>query len=72
VISLCGVVGLAYWVIALYYALTYDALALNTHKQLMLTAAQFLVPLVIFAGVYGWRKRGGVSLALAYKELPPE
>jgi hypothetical protein len=52
--------------------LTYDALALNTHKQLMLTAAQFLVPLVIFAGVYGWRKRGGVSLALAYKELPPE
>jgi basic amino acid/polyamine antiporter, APA family len=71
-ISICGVVGVAYWGLALYYALTYDALALNTHKQLMLTAAQFLVPLVIFAGVYLWRKRSGVSLALAYKELPPE
>ncbi len=71
-ISLCGAVGLVYWVIALYFALSVDALALNTHRQLILTGCQFAAPLLIFAGVYAWRRSRGISLELAYKELPPE
>ncbi len=71
-LALCGVVGIAYWALALYYALTYDLLFLNTTKQLVLTALQFAIPLGIFAGITLWRRSQGVNLSLAYKQLPPE
>jgi amino acid transporter len=71
-ISLCGIVGAAYWALALYYALHEDLLFLNTTKQIVLTTLQFVMPLVIFAGVYLWRKSQGIDLELAYRELPPE
>ncbi len=71
-ISLCGIVGIVYWALALYFALTEDLLFLNTQKQIVLTALQFLIPLAIFAGLYLWRRSQGINLDLAYKELPPE
>ena len=71
-LALCGAVGVVYWALAIYFALTEDLLFLNTTKQLVLTALQFAIPLVIFAGITLWRRSQGVNLSLAYKELPPE
>ena len=72
IISLCGAVGLLYWGTALYFALSVDALALNTTKQIVLTLAQLLVPLVAFFAVAAWRKSRGIQLSSAYAQLPPE
>jgi amino acid transporter len=72
VLTLCGVVGLVYWSLALYYAYTEDLLFLNTHKQIVLTAAQFIVPFVAFFAISAWRKRSGIAVDAAYRELPPE
>jgi len=71
-LALCGVVGIVYWSLALWFALTQDMLFLNTTKQIVLTALQFAIPLAIFAGITLWRRSQGVNLSLAYKELPPE
>jgi amino acid transporter len=72
VVSLCGVVGVFYWGVALYMAMSVDALALNTTKQILLTAGQFVVPFVLFFAVAAWRNSRGISLQAAYAELPPE
>ena len=72
VIALCGAVGVLYWGIALYYAYTEDLLFLNTTKQLVLTAAQFIVPFVAFFVIAWWRKSRGISVDAAYQVLPPE
>ncbi len=71
-LTLCGIVGAAYWTLALYFALSEDLLFLNTTKQIVLTSLQFLIPLVIFVGLYVWRRSQGINLDLAYRELPPE
>jgi amino acid transporter len=72
IVSACGVVGLLYWGTALYFALSVDALALNTTEQLTLTAAQFLVPFAAFFAVSAWRRSRGIRVSAAYAQLPPE
>ena len=72
VVAACGVVGLLYWGAALYFALSVDALALNTTRQLALTSAQFLVPFAAFFAVSAWRRSRGIRLSAAYAQLPPE
>jgi amino acid transporter len=72
VVALCGAVGIFYWGTALYFAMDVDALALNTGKQIVLTAAQFVVPFVAFFAVAAFRASRGIPLGAAYTELPPE
>jgi amino acid transporter len=72
VVSLCGVVGVLYWGLALYYAMSADLLALNTTKQIVLTAAQFVVPFLAFFAIAAWRRSRGIDLKAAYAQLPPE
>jgi len=72
IITLCAVVGLAYWGLALYFAYTEDLLFLNTDRQLILTAAQFIAPFVLFFAIAAWRRRTGIAVDAAYKVLPPE
>ena len=72
VVALCGAVGIFYWGTALYFAMDVDALALNTTKQIVLTAAQFVVPFVAFFAVAAFRASRGIRLGAAYTELPPE
>jgi APA family basic amino acid/polyamine antiporter len=72
VVSLCGAVGVFYWGTALYLAMSVDALALNTTKQIVLTAGQFVVPFVLFFVVAAWRNSRGINMRAAYAELPPE
>lgn len=71
-IALCGLVGIVYWGLAIYFSQRYDLLFLNSTEQRILTGLQFGVPLVIFAGIYFWRRSQGIRLDHAYKELPPE
>ena len=52
--------------------LTNDLLFLNSPQQLITTAAQFVIPLVIFFAVRAYRQSQGLSLDAAYRELPPE
>jgi basic amino acid/polyamine antiporter, APA family len=72
IVSLCGAVGVFYWGVALYLAMSVDALALNTTKQILLTAGQFVVPFIAFFAVAAWRSSRGIRLQAAYAELPPE
>ena len=72
VMSICGAFGLVYFTIGLYLMLTNDLLFLNSPQQLLTTAAQFVIPLVLFFAVRAYRKSQGVTLDAAYRELPPE
>lgn len=72
VISLCGLVGIFYWATALYFAMSEDLLALNTTKQIVLTAGQLIVPFVAFFAIAAWRRRTGINVSAAYADLPPE
>jgi amino acid transporter len=72
VMSLCGIVGLAYFTIGLYFMLTVDGLFLNTTDQLVTTGLQFAIPIVIFFAARWYRRRQGVPIDAAFREIPPE
>jgi uncharacterized membrane protein (UPF0136 family) len=72
VMAICGVIGLVYFTIGLYFMLTNDLLFLNSPQQLLTTALQFIVPLVLFFAVRFYRQRQGLPIDAAFKEIPPE
>ncbi|HVL53862.1 MAG TPA: APC family permease, partial [Vitreimonas sp.] len=72
VMSICGAVGLVYFTIGLYIMLTNDLLFLNSPQQLLVTALQFVIPLVIFFVVRAYRQSQGVPIDAAFREIPPE
>lgn len=72
VMTICGVVGLVYFTIGLSLMLTNDLLFLNTPQQLVTTAAQFVIPLVLFFVVRAYRQSRGIPIDRAFREIPPE
>jgi len=52
--------------------LTNDLLFLNSPQQLLTTGLQFAIPLVLFFVVRYYRKRQGLPIDAAFKEIPPE
>jgi amino acid transporter len=72
VMAICGAVGLVYFSIGLWFMLTNDLLFLNTPEQLLTTALQFIIPLVIFFAARAYRQSQGVPLDAAFREIPPE
>ena len=72
VMSICGAIGLVYFTIGLYLMLTNDLLFLNSPQQLLTTALQFIVPLGIFFAAREYRKRQGLPIDAAFREIPPE
>ncbi len=72
VMSICGVFGLFYFTVGLYFMLTNDLLYLNTPEQLATTALQFIIPLGIFIAAREYRRRQGVPIDAAFREIPPE
>jgi APA family basic amino acid/polyamine antiporter len=72
VMAICGLVGLVYFTIGLYLMLTNDLLFLNTPEQLLTTGLQFAVPLVLFFVVREYRRRQGLPIDAAFREIPPE
>ena len=72
VMTICGAFGLFYFTVGLYFMLTNDLLYLNSPQQLVTTALQFIVPLVIFFAARAYRRRQGVPIDAAFREIPPE
>lgn len=72
VMAICGAIGLVYFSIGLYFMLTNDLLFLNSPSQLVTTSLQFIVPLVLFFAVSYYRRRQGLPIEAAFKEIPPE
>ena len=70
--AICGVVGLVFFTIGLWFMLTNDLLFLNSQSQLITTASQFLVPLVLFFVAKWYRARQGLPIDAAFREIPPE
>ncbi len=70
--SICGAVGLVYFSIGLYLMLTNDLLFLNSPQQLITTAAQFVIPFVLFFVVRAYRRSQGLQIDAAFREIPPE
>jgi len=65
-------IGLLFFTIGLYFMLTNDLLFLNSPQQLLTTGLQFAIPLVLFFVVRYYRKRQGLPIDAAFKEIPPE
>ncbi len=72
VMAICGAFGLFYFTVGLYLMLTNDLLFLNSPQQLVTTALQFIVPLVIFFAARAYRRRQGLPIDAAFHEIPPE
>ncbi len=72
VMSICGAFGLFYFTVGLYLMLSNDLLFLNSPQQLVTTALQFIVPLAIFFVARAYRRRQGVPIDAAFREIPPE
>jgi amino acid transporter len=72
VMSICGLFGLFYFTVGLYFMLTNDLLYLNSPQQLLTTGLQFAIPLVIFVAAREYRRRQGVPIDAAFREIPPE
>ncbi len=72
VMSICGAFGLFYFTAGLFLMLTNDLLFLNSPQQLATTALQFIVPLAIFFAAREYRRRQGVPIDAAFREIPPE
>ncbi len=79
--SICGVLGIFYFGVSLYFMLTNALLGLNADSSflgitakwgLITTALQFVVPFALFFVARGVRRRQGVPIDVAFTMLPPE
>jgi hypothetical protein len=61
-----------YFTLGLYLMLTNDLLFLNSPQQLLTTGLQFAIPLVLFFVVRAYRRRQGLPIDAAFREIPPE
>ncbi len=72
VLTIAAAGWLIFLIIGAYYYLTVDALASNRPIMLLITALVFVVAFPVYYGMKGLRKRQGMDISLAYKEIPPE
>jgi APA family basic amino acid/polyamine antiporter len=71
IISIGGVVGMSLQTIMIWYELTVTNLGINSQPSLIAFSA-LLVGLFVYWWLnYGYWKRKGLDLSLAYKEVPP-
>ncbi len=79
--SICGILGLLYFGVSLYFMLTNALLGLNADSSflgitakwgLITTALQFVVPFALFFVARAVRRRQGVPIDVAFTMLPPE
>jgi len=79
--SICGLFGLFYFSVSLYFMLTNSLLGLNASSSflgitapwgLITTALQFVVPFGLFFVARAVRRRQGVPIDVAFTMLPPE
>jgi len=71
-ISILGVLGLIYSLILLGFHIANPALGSTTPLSLTFIGSCYLLLLIYFYAMWFYRKRQGVDLSLAFKEIPPE
>jgi APA family basic amino acid/polyamine antiporter len=72
VITILGVVSLAYWIYVLVRGMSNDLLGANTTSNIELSIGVLAVGLIYFAIVWVVRKREGMDLSRTYSQLPPD
>jgi APA family basic amino acid/polyamine antiporter len=72
VMTIAGLFGMVFWIVALYVAFTKDALGANVGSNVRIWIAAFLVPAIYYPVAKWYRKRQGVDIAANFTELPPE
>ena len=71
-ISICGAVYAAFLLVLLYYYFTNPGLGALHVPSFIVMGAAYAVGTAYFYGVRAYRKRQGIDIDLAFRELPPE
>lgn len=72
VISILGVVSLAYWIYVLVRGMSDSLLGANTTSNIELSCGVLLAGLIYFGIIWVIRKREGMDLSRTYAQLPPD
>jgi amino acid transporter len=71
-ITLAGFVSLIWYVTILYFLVSNPLYGANIPATWLAVLTTIIAPVVVYVAAYVYRKRHGVNLALALKEIPPE
>lgn len=71
-ISFCGAVYAAFLIVLLYYYFAIPGLGALHVPSLIAIGAAYVVGTLYFYGVKAYRRRQGIDIDLAFRELPPE
>jgi amino acid transporter len=71
-ISICGVIYLIFEILVVYYFVTCPGLGAWHVPSLTITAIILAASVVYFYAIRFYRKKQGIDIDLAFKELPPE
>jgi len=71
-ITICGVIYLSLLVTVLYYFFTNPGLGAMYYPSLEIMAGIYVFGTIYFYAMRAYRKRQGIEIDLAFKELPPE
>ena len=71
-ISIAGFVSLVWYLVMEYFLISNPLYGANIPPTWIAIAFTIMVPVIIYIGANFYRKREGISLELALKEIPPE
>ncbi len=71
-ITITGIIGMLFNIVLIYYWLTVPALGLTNYAVLIFIIAAYAFGAIWYFGFKWYRKRQGVDVTLAFKEIPPE
>jgi divalent metal cation (Fe/Co/Zn/Cd) transporter len=71
-ITIAGVVSLIWYLIILYFLVSNPLYGANVPPTWIAIAATILVPVVVYAMAHYYRKKQGLNLGSALREIPPE
>ena len=71
-ITVLGAISVVWYALAIYLALSIDALGANKTSNLVFCGITFLAPMAYFGCVYAYRRREGFNMAATFAELPPD
>ena len=71
VMSIAGAIGALLCLIMFYYAFTVPELGMITVPMEVALVVLFVVGFIIYYAVKAYRKKQGINMDLAYKEVPP-
>ena len=71
-LMLTGILTVAVTMLCSYYYLTVDELAANSNESLLMIAVIFISGLVLYIAARNYRRRQGIDVDLAFREIAPE